>query len=231
MNEKIRETIEELFADAPRTRAAVDMKEEIISNAEEKMKDLLAQGYREEDAFAVVIHSIGNVEELFEELRNEGGENKTVIQDEKVRRKKAVITAVSVGLYILAGVVFFFFGMVGELGVSYAGGLDLIVAGFIIAGALCIPPTCMLVYSSIMYPAYKKKEDSMVEEYKEWKNGSSRDKAIRGAVSTIIWTLGIAIYFIVSFRTFEWQITWVIFLILGCLEGIVTLIFSLKNRD
>lgn len=225
MNQKIREYIDELFEGAPKTRAAVDMKEEIISNAEEKMSDLLAQGYREEDAFGVVIHSIGNVEELFEELRNEAGDKNIAVQDEKIRKKKAVTTAAAVGLYILAGVVFLLFGVLEDmLRVD-----DLATIGLILGAVLCIPPTCMLIYSAIMYPTYRKNEDNMVEEYKEWKSGASRNKEVRGAISTIIWTLGVAGYFFISFESGDWRYTWIIFLILACVDSIVSLIFSLKK--
>ena len=227
MKQKIREYIDDLFENAPKTRAAVELKEEIISNAEEKLEDLLSQGYREEDAFGIVIHSIGNVEELFEELRSEeGGARYKMEVTEKLQKKKALLTAAAVGMYIFAGAVFFFFGMME----TYYH-FDIAALGLVIAALICIAPTCMLVYSSMIYPPYKKKEDNMVEEYKAWKSGAGREKAVSNAISTIIWTLGLTCYFVISFSTGAWEITWVIFLILGCLEGIVSLLFSLKRKD
>ena len=225
---KVREYIEYLFQNAPKTRAAVDLREEIISNAEEKMADLLAQGYKEEDAFAIVVHSIGNVEELFAELRSEeqseaGAPNQTAVQ-----KKRAVLTAAAVGMYIFALVVFLIFAGFSDYIPSYMG-MDVALMGLVIAGLFCIPPTCMLIYSSMMLPTYKKKENNMVEEYKEWKSENSRDKAIKKAVETIIWTFGTVVYLVLSFMTGAWHITWVIFLILGCIDSIVALAFSLKK--
>lgn len=42
MNAKIREYIDRLFEDAPKTRKALEMKEEMISNAEEKFADFIS---------------------------------------------------------------------------------------------------------------------------------------------------------------------------------------------
>lgn len=238
MNQKIRDYIAYLFEKAPKTRAAVDLREEIIANAEEKMRDLLAQGYKEEDAFAIVIHSIGNVEELFSELRSEDAREENRPEEAALRKKRAVITATAVGMYIFAGTVFFFIGFLEENISEFiyeTRGMalhDVSMLGLVLAGLICIVPTAMLVYSSIaLVPSYKKKEDSMVEEYKEWKSGTQKDKAVRGAVGTIIWTLGVAVYLIVSFRTGAWGVTWIIFLILGCIDSIVSLVFSLKSKD
>lgn len=228
-NQKIRDYINRLFEEAPKTRAALDLKEEISTNAEEKYADLLAQGYKEEDAFDVVIHSLGNVEDLFRELdSSDGGGAGYKGLSAAEQKKKALITAIAVGLYIFAGVIFFFFGMLDEAGI-YIMNIEMTMLGFVVAALICIIPTGMLVYSSIMQPKYTKKEESMVEDYKEWKSTTSRDKEIRKAISSIIWTLGIVLYFIWSFLTGAWHISWVTFLILGCIESIVGLIFSLRR--
>ena len=71
MNERIRKYIDELFADAPKTRKAMEWKEEVVVNTMDKYRDLINEGYNEEDAWQMVIHSIGDVTELFEELREE----------------------------------------------------------------------------------------------------------------------------------------------------------------
>ena len=95
--------------------------------------------------------------------------------------------------------------------------------------AVCIPPTCILVYIANLYPEYKKKDDNLVEEYKERSSGSRRDKAIRNAIRSIIWMLVIILYFLISFTTNAWHITWLIFLIGGCTEAIAELLFNLRK--
>ncbi len=113
MQEKIRNHINELFAEAPKTRKAMDLKEEMTQNTIEKYEDLIREGYSEEDAFQNVIHSIGDVTELFQDLE----ERNLLTLPEKDRQKKALLTAISVGLYILAGVAFVYFQFIAT--VSY----------------------------------------------------------------------------------------------------------------
>lgn len=225
MNERILKHMDMLFEAAPNTRKALELKEEMTQNANDKYQDLIAEGYSEEDAYQNVIGSIGDVRELFEDLE----EHTRYTMTEEERRKKAILTAVSVGLYIFAGVVFFLGGLLDDMAGSQF--FDFATFGLIVAAAICIAPTCMLVYAANMYPDYKKKEDNMVEEYKVATSCNRREKAIIGAVSTIIWTVTIALYFLISFTTMAWYITWVIFLMGGCAEAVAVLIFNLKKEE
>ena len=70
MKEKIRKHINGLFTEAPKTRKAMELKEEMIQNTIEKYEDLIAEGHKEEDAFRIVVGSIGDVTELFEDLKD-----------------------------------------------------------------------------------------------------------------------------------------------------------------
>lgn len=228
MSTDIRAYIDDLFQNAPRTKKALELKEEMISNAEEKLADLLREGYREEDAIGVVIHSIGNVDELFNELEREDGGMGYTDQELELQQQKARLIAISVGLYVFALAVFFL-GAVIDSGMGRIGGFDAASIGLVVAILLCIAPTVMIVYASQLTPRYRRTGDSMVEDYKEWKDNSSRYKEIRRAVSSIIWTVTVILYFVISFSTMAWYITWVIFLVAGCLESIVGLIFSMRK--
>ena len=68
MNEKIRKEVNTLFENAPNTKRANDLKDEIISNAEDKYDDLIKQGKKEAEALETVMKEIGDVDELIEEL-------------------------------------------------------------------------------------------------------------------------------------------------------------------
>ncbi len=50
-------------------------------------------------------------------------------------------------------------------------------------------------------------------------------------INEIINCICVAIYFIVSFVTMAWHVTWVIFIIMGCIDGIVKLVFMLKEGE
>lgn len=225
MKEKITQHFNQLFEDAPKTRKALDLKREMTQNALDKYEDMVQEGYSEQDAYQNVIQSIGDVTELFEEVE----EKNLLMLPEKDRRKRAILKAVAAGLYILAGVAFFALEIMadtpGAHWMNYQGGM-----GLVIAGLICIAPTIMLVYAANMYPGYSKKENAdMVEEYKQERYMNNRDKAIMSSVSSIIWTMALVLYFIISFNSGAWYITWVIFLIAGCLQSVAVLVLSLRK--
>lgn len=228
MKEKIRQHFNQIFADAPKTRKALDLKQEMIQNAMDKYDDMVADGYSEEDAYTNVVESIGDVSELFPEME----ERNLLTLPEKDRRKRAVLMAVAVGMYIFAGVVFFGFGLFGSMRYNYNYYFDFANLGLVIALLICIPPTIMLVYAANMYPDYMKKDQTdMVEKYKEVRHNSNKEKAVRRSIYSIIWTLALVLYFIISFSTYEWQITWLIFPCALCVQSIVRLLFSLREDE
>ena len=55
MNEKIRVYVNELFENAPNTKKVNDLKDEIISNANDKFNDLISDGKSEKEAYVNVI--------------------------------------------------------------------------------------------------------------------------------------------------------------------------------
>ncbi len=226
MDERIRKYIEELFADAPKTRKAMEWKEEVVTNTIEKYHDLISEGYQEEDAWQMVIHSIGDVTELFEELREE---NPLSLSEEQ-RQKRAVLNAAAAGLYIFAAVVYLAWMLTAQWLFPYMYFEVSMEVGLILAALICIPPTCMLIYAANMYPKFSKKEDNLVESYKEARYIRNRERAIKISVSAIIWFVTLIIYFIVSFVTFYWAVTWITFLIGGCAQAIAFLVFSLKRE-
>jgi len=225
MKEKIRQHFNRIFAEAPKTRKALDLKQEMIQNAIDKYDDMVADGYSEEDAYRNVIESIGDVSELFSEVE----EKNLFTLSERDRKKKAVLTAAAVGIYIFAAAVFFFFGGVMDEE-SVAFGFDFASFGLVAALLICIAPTIMLVYAANMYPDYTKKEESdMVERYKEARYNSNRETAMRRSVNAIIWTLAVVLYFIISFTSFQWEITWLVFPMALCVQSIARLVFSLRE--
>lgn len=223
MKEKIVQYFNQLFEDAPKTRKALELKQELTQNALDKYEDLMQEGrYSEEDAYQNVIQSIGDVSELFEDL-----EEKNLLElPEQDRRKRAMLKSVAVGLYILAGVVFFAMETI-IMNVSWYSFQGM---GLVAAGLICIVPTIMLVYAANMYPGYSKKESTnMVEEYQQEKYRNGRNKEIMGAISCIIWTAALVLYFLISFNLGGWHITWVIFLIAACVQSVAVLINSLRR--
>lgn len=69
-----------------------------------------------------------------------------------------------------------------------------------------------------------------IPKFEKTKEEEKEDKIVK-QISDIIGGIGTAIYFIVSFSTMAWHITWVIFIIIGMAIEIVKLIFMLKGDE
>lgn len=218
MNEKIRIHVNELFTEAPNTKKANDLKDEIISNAIDKYNDLIKEGKTEKEAYDNVIKEIGDVDELIKELVEENPINRQ--NTDETRKKTALTVSISVGLYILSLICVI---VLDELQMP-----DFIVAStfFVTMGI----PTCLLIYYFMSKPKYSKYDDTMVEEFKEWKGKKDNNKEIKKAINSILWTLTVIIYLLISFIFGIWYISWILFLIAVLIENIITLMFKLGEN-
>ena len=211
MKEQIRAHIDALFAQAPKTRRTIELKEEMFQNTLDKYEDLRNEGYGEQDAYQNVVASIGDVTELFADLEEEIPQ--TILETD--RKKKAMFKSIASGLYMLAVAVFFFM-----IFLSTALDMDLMLLGVALAGAICIAPTCLLVYSNTMYSSAERQGEYSISQYDQLVK-SSRGRALRSSLSICLWTMVFVLYFVLGFSTGAWYITWVIFLIGICAQAII----------
>ena len=56
-----------------------------------------------------------------------------------------------------------------------------------------------------------------------------RNSSLKKSINSMIWAIGLALYFIISFATMAWYITWLIFPITGAVQGLVRAILDLKE--
>jgi len=209
MNEKLRHYIDDLFANAPSTVRAVELKEELFQNLTDKYNDLIAEGKNEESAFNIAIASIGDVDSLITGL---SGEKR--IENEKSKKRSAILVAVAIALYILCPVPVILVG--NEMGVM---ALFLFVA----------VATGLLIYNGVTRERYVKTDDTMVEDFKEWKHhGRQKNKAAE-AITGSFWLIAVCVYIVVSFMTGAWHITWIIFLIAAAISSLIKGLFMLKQ--
>lgn len=218
MSDTIRNYVEKLFEEAPKTRKATELKEEMIANLTEKLTDLTQGGKSYDEAFNLVVSGIGDISELLESLKETGGYDSVQVQEQ--RKKNALVVSVAVMLYILSIVVLILSSemlrLPGSICVSFM---------FIIAGAA----TGMLIYNAMSQPRYIKKDDTMVEEFKEWKATQHKDIQVRKSISSAMWTLTVAIYLIISFTFGIWHISRIIFVIAAAVEQMIKAFFEMKR--
>ena len=67
MNKRIRSLIDDLFADMKMTAENLALRDELMANAQARYEDAVAQGRSEEEAFADVAASLGDVRSLLED--------------------------------------------------------------------------------------------------------------------------------------------------------------------
>ncbi|HAN21732.1 MAG: hypothetical protein A2Y15_00485 [Clostridiales bacterium GWF2_36_10] len=214
MNEKLRAYIENLFQHAPKNKKTVELKEEMLQNLIDKYSDLITEGKSEDSAFNIAVASVGDINALIEEL-NKNNRVVALEAEEKQRQKSAKLVAVSIALYILCVIPVII--IQNEFGV---------VLMFIFAALA----TGLLIYNGMTKPKYYKLDDTLVEEFKEWKTTNSKNNGLFKAVSSALWLFTVAIYMSISFITGAWYITWIIFLIAGAIESIIKAIFDIKKK-
>ena len=67
MNDKLRKHVDILFAAAPRNQKTAEIKEELLTNLNDKYNDLMSNGYDSTAAFHIALSGIGDIDELLKE--------------------------------------------------------------------------------------------------------------------------------------------------------------------
>lgn len=220
VKDRLERHLETLFAQVPPSRAAFELKEELLTNSLERYDDLRTRGLSEDEAFSAAVGNIGNVNELLAALPKED-EPFVFAMEEERRSRNALIVTVSVGLYILAAAVLF----VG-LFLSTIFWQSILYIALGLTAVLCIVPTCLLVYNAYRWPT-PKQQNSQGYEVNPQPKDQKRMKAVRGSISSLLWPVTVILYMLISFSTGAWYITWVIFLISACIESVINLLFRL----
>lgn len=218
MNNKIRNKVELLFEEAPKTKKAVELKEELIVNLTEKYDDLVEMGKSPEEAYNCVIASIGDVDELIRGLKQ--NDVLSIEREEKDRKQTAVVVSGAVGAYILSVIL-----LITLTAVFNVDGVIATMAFLLIVGAA----TCVLIYHFMSKPSYIKADETLVEEFKEWKQGRNQKSQLCKSLISIMWTLITAIYLLISFTFNIWAYSWIIFILGAVIEQIIKLIFDMRN--
>lgn len=221
MEDKLRAHMNHLFREVPPTKKSVELKEEILQNLLDKYHDLIAEGKSEEAACNIAIASIGDISELLASLKESAAKPDPALTAEYQQWKKrsAVLIPVAVMLYILCVTPPIISDALGVNDAIGACGLFLFVG----------VATAILIYNNLSKPTVPKMDDTMMEEFKKWKDEKEQLKRVRKSINSALWAIIVVLYFIISFSTGAWHISWVIFLIGAAAESIIKAIFELKN--
>ena len=209
MREQLIQYVNLLFAGA---QDCADTQQEILQNILDRYDDLIAQGKPPEAAYRLAISGIGDINEIL------GGkpEYAAVMQSPTPEETdtgdssfKKIIRAVAIGLYILCPIPLIILSEMGMDTIGLCGTISLVAIATIL----------ILLGRKKTVVIERKEEDDSVQR--------SPRQELRNGVNSLIWAIGLAVYFIISFATMAWYVTWVIFPIIAAIQGLVRAILDL----
>lgn len=204
MEDKLKTYVRSCFAEAPDTARAAEVCEEICSNVVERYHDLLKSGARPAEAYDIACRSVGNVQDILSELEDEPI---VIKMAEKNARMRGIWIGVGVGMYL-----------VGVALVILIAGADQPAIGAACMLACFGIATAMCVYGAVAYPKVvtcgaRAMSEEEAEDFQQWRAEKITGEEKKRKYNGVLWPLIAAVYFVVSFLTGAWGITWVIFLI------------------
>lgn len=207
MRDQLIQYVRLLFAGTP---DSYDMQQEILQNTLDRYDDLIAQGKAPEAAYRLAISGIGDINEIVGNVQTQPSSAPAPVREQQEDpqdiSKKKLMRAISIALYICCVIPVLVLGDVGN------GVLGVCLMFVIIAAA-----TVLMVMSSASKENPEEKEDD-------------EPKTELGKAVKSIWGIAtLGIYLVISFWSGAWFITWLIFPIMGAVQGLVKAIIDLKE--
>lgn len=207
MKDKLIQYVDLLFAGA---EGCEDIKQEILQNTLDRYDDLIDEGKSPEAAYRQAIAGIGDINDIL------GGEYKAPPvppqpAPEPERRDtptKKLLRAIAVALYIIC-----------IIPVIVLSEMDMDLYG------LCGTLSIVAVATVLMILGAKKggHQPDMDSDERE-----TPQSELGKSISTLIWTVGVAMYFIISFLTNAWHLTWILFPLIAAVNGLVGVFVAMK---
>lgn len=211
MRDQLIQYVNLLFAGA---KDCEEIKQEILQNTLDRYDDLIAEGKVPEAAYRLAITGIGDINEILGTKSQSAPVYHAPAAEQKRENDtpmKKLLRAVAVGLYILSLLPLV---ILSEMGMDTIG----------LCGTLSIVAVATVL---IILGAKKEQPKEVHEEVYPSNPKSELHKSING----MIWAIGLAIYFLISFTTGAWYVTWVIFPLTGAVQGLVKAILDLKEAN
>lgn len=236
MREKLTEYLNDLFQSAPDTPKNRELREELLQNSLDKYDDLVKNGTSEAAAFNLVVGGLGDVTVLLREIHAANaaptgagaqgspqgsplGSAQGSVQgspqsdrDAESRRQKwttCLVTAIM--LYIVSIVPPILFGST-----RFSASLGPALMFVIIAIATGI----------LLYGVFTFKKNIPVNVQGESKPATKNDPLF-ASLNGLLWAIVLVLYFVISFASGSWHITWLLFPIGAALSGVLKAIFDL----
>ena len=209
MREQLKQYVDLLFAGA---KDCEDIKQEILQNTLDRYDDLIAEGKVPEAAYRLAISGIGDVNEIlgisFQRTDTNHAPTANTQPDSMDIPGNKRMRAIAIGLYIVSFIPLFLFS---ESGMATLG--------------LCFTLTIVAV-ATVMIILGAKNEPETEEEKHEY---LTPQQELKKSIAKLINVVALVLFFIISFLTGAWYITWLVFPIAGAVKGLVNAILDLKE--
>ena len=214
MREQLIQYVNLLFAGAPDSE---EIRAEILQNTLDRYDDLVAQGKSPEAAYRLAISGIGDVNEIlgtapFFPPTHSRPEYRQAHPETEEEAKNKKLRAIGIAMYIICAIPLF---ILSELGHDMIG---LTLTILLVACA---------TYLMIITGKKEPDDDMPAPAHAD----SSPRAKLKESIGSLIWAIGLACYFILSFATKAWYITWLLFPIIGCTDGLVKAIMDLMEAN
>lgn len=212
MRQQLAKYVDLLFAGAP---DAGDMKQEILQNTLDRYDDLIAQGKAPEAAYSLSISGIGDISEILSSVPQQTyvPPAHDPVRQESDRIHKRILRAVAVALYIICPIPLF---VLSEIGMDTIG----------LCGTLAI-----IALATVLIILGRKTHNARTSTAQNVTQQQTPGQELRSSINSVIWTVGLCVYFGLSFITQAWHITWIIFLMIGPVQGLLSACLDLKEAN
>ncbi len=211
MKEKLIQYVDLLFAGAT---GSEDIKQEILQNTLDRYDDLIAEGRSPESAYRMAISGIGDINEILgqsSQARPAASAPLSRKKEERDTPTKKLLRAVAIGLY-----------MISLVPLIILSEMHMATLGFCAVLGICAVATVLIVLGS------KSQEQVSYTAPASPKTSSPR-KALCDSICRAVWVAALVLFFLISFFTRAWLITWLIFPVAGAVQGLIKAIFDLKE--
>lgn len=206
MREQLIQYVNLLFAGNDDTD---EIRQEILQNTLDRYDDLVSQGKSPEAAYRLAISGIGDISEILGgTVPKSTPQPYTPQQPDNPIDLTRIMRAVAIGLFIVSIIPLILLDMVG---------MDII--------GLCMTLVIVAIATVILLLFKKPGEKQEKPRHEE----DSPANALKDSIHKLIWAFGLTVYFILSFATGAWYITWLIFPIAAAVRGLVNACIDLKE--
>lgn len=213
MKEQLIKYVDLMFAGNP---GSEDMKQEILQNTLDKYDDYIAQGKPAEAAYRLAIAGIGDISEILGSEPVSPAPQITQPNTDYRGRPvtpmwKKVVRAIAVCMYILC--------VTPVLVLSSMGMDEIGICGMF--GMIAIATALMIIAGG----------NEQADENEKPQKSDAPESKLRKAIRSVIGVVGLCIYLGISFWSGAWWITWLVFPIMGAVQGLVSAIIDLKEAS